>query len=179
MYEYLDRRYALALYEVAEKKGKVEEYIEALEQICKIIKSNEDFYNVVKHPQISTRKKKKTFINIFKGRIDEELLSFLLILIEKDRILYLEEKVNEIKKIYLEKHNTLRGVVKTTIPLKDYEYNELHSKLEKKYNKKIILEQEIDKSLLGGIYVRVHNEVLDYSIKSRLDELSELMFKSE
>lgn len=179
MYEYLDRRYALALYEVAESKDKVEQYIEDLEEICHLIEANNDFYEVIKHPQISTRKKKHTFINIFKGKIDEELLSFLLILIEKDRILYLKEKLNEMKKIYLEKHNTLTGVVKTTIPLSDEEYSSLLTKLEAKYNKKVILEQEIDKSLLGGIYVRVHNDVLDATIKSKLNELRDLMLKAE
>ena len=74
MYEYLDKRYALALYEVAEEKGKVEEYLNDLREICDLIDNNKDFYEVIKHPQISTRKKKQTFINIFKGKIDEELL---------------------------------------------------------------------------------------------------------
>ena len=105
MYEYLDRRYALALYEVAEEKGKVDEYIQDLREICDLIDNNKDFHEVVKHPQISTRNKKKTFINIFKGKIDEELLSFLLILIEKDRILYLREKLNEMEKIRLKENN--------------------------------------------------------------------------
>ena len=92
MYEYLDRRYALALYEVAEQKGKVDEYLGDLREICELIENNKDFFEVIKHPQIGTKQKKKTFINIFKGKIDEELLSFLLILIEKDRILFLKEK---------------------------------------------------------------------------------------
>ena len=106
MYEYLDRRYALALYEVAEEKGKVQQYIQDLREICNIIETNKDFYEVIKQPQISTKMKKKTFINIFKGHIDEELLSFLLILIEKDRILYLKEKLVEMEKIDLERKNT-------------------------------------------------------------------------
>ena len=80
----------------------------------KVIKSS---YEVIKHPQIGTKNKKKTFINIFKGKIDEELLSFLLILIEKDRILFLKEKLNEMEKIHLEKINALQGIVKTTVPL--------------------------------------------------------------
>jgi len=117
MYEYLDKRYALALYQVAEEKGKVEEYLNDLREICDLIDNNKDFYEVIKHPQISTRKKKQTFINIFKGKIDEELLSFLLILIEKDRMLFLREKLNEMEKIHLEKNNTLVAVVKSAIPL--------------------------------------------------------------
>ena len=139
MFEYLDRRYALALYEVAEEKGKVQEYLNDLREICDLIDNNKDFYEVVKHPQISTKQKKKTFINIFKGNIDEELLSFLLILIEKDRILFLREKLNEMEKIDLERKNTYRGIVKTTEPLSEEQYNKLLAKLEKKYNNQIAI----------------------------------------
>lgn len=179
MHEYLDRRYALALYEVAEKKGKVQEYLRDLREICEIIDTNKEFYEVIRHPQIGTKQKKKTFINIFKGKIDEELLSFLLILIEKDRILFLREKLNQMEKVDLEHKNTLKGIVKTTIPLKEEEFNTLVSKLEAKYNKHIILEQVIDKSILGGIYVRVNNDVIDGTVRSKLEELEELMLKTE
>ena len=46
MYEYLDRRYALALYEVAEKNGKVDEYLGDLREICSLIENNNDFLEV-------------------------------------------------------------------------------------------------------------------------------------
>lgn len=179
MYEYLDRRYALALYEVAKEKDKVDEYINDLREICDLIENNKDFYEVVKHPQISTKNKKRTFINIFKGKIDEELLSFLLILIEKDRILYLREKLNEMEKIDLERKNILSAVVKTAVPLLESEISDLQEKLEKQYNKKIIMATEIDKSLLGGVYVRVGNDVIDGTIKSKLEEMKDIMLKRE
>ena len=179
MYEYLDRRYALALYEVAKEKNKVDEYINDLREICDLIENNKDFYEVVKHPQISTKNKKRTFINIFKGKIDEELLSFLLILIEKDRILYLREKLNQMEKIDLERKNILSAVVKTAVPLLESEISNLQEKLEKQYNKKIIMTTEIDKSLLGGVYVRVGNDVIDGTIKSKLEEMKDIMLKRE
>jgi F-type H+-transporting ATPase subunit delta len=179
MYEYLDRRYALALYQAAEEKDKVEEYLKDLREICELIDNNKDFYEVIKHPQISTKRKKETFINIFKGNIDEELLSFLLILIEKDRILFLREKLNEFEKIDLERKNILRGIVKTTVSLKEDEFNSLISKLEAKYGKKVILEQVIDPTILGGIYVRINNEVIDGTVKLRLENLKKIMLSTE
>lgn len=179
MYEYLDRRYAFALYEVAEEKDKVEEYIEELKQVCSIIDANPDFYGIIKHPQISTNKKKKMFTSIFKGKIDEDLLSFLLILIEKDRILFLKEKLQQMENIYLEKHNTLKAVVKSVVPLTEEERNKLNEKLHRKYDKKIIIEEEIDKSLIGGLYVRVGDDVIDGTIKSKLTEMKQLMLKRE
>ncbi len=179
MYEYLDRRYALALYEVAESKGKVDEYLQDLREICDLIENNHDFYEVIRHPQINTRRKKQTFINIFKGKIDEELLSFLLILIEKDRILYLREKLNEMEKIDLERKNTLKGVIKTAVPLLDNEFNTLKDIFEKKYNKNIIFENKVDKKVLGGVYVRIGNDVIDDTVKSKIDEMKDLMLRKK
>ncbi len=176
MYEYLDRRYALALYEVAEQKEKVDEYLGDLREICELIENNKDFFEVIKHPQIGTKQKKRTFINIFKGKIDEELLSFL---IEKDRILFLKEKLKEMEKIHLDKLNVLQGIVKTTVPLEENEYNSLVEKLERKYNKEIILKKEIDPEILGGIYVRIGNDVIDGTVKTRLDNLEKLMLATE
>ena len=83
------------------------------------------------------------------------------------------------EKIDLERKNTLNGIVKTTVPLSKEEFEKLISTLEKKYNKNIILEQIIDESILGGIYVRVNNDVIDGTVKSKLEELKELMLKTE
>lgn len=179
MYEYLDRRYALALYEVAEKKGKVDEYLNDLREICDLIENNHDFYEVIKHPQINTRKKKQLFIDVFKGKIDEELLSFILILIQKDRILYLREKLNQMEQIDLERKNTIKGIVKTAIPLLPEEFEKLKTIFENKYDKTIIFETEVDKSVLGGVYVRVGNDVIDDTIKLKIDEMKDLMLKRE
>ena len=153
MYEYLDRRYALALYEVAEKNGKVDEYLGDLREICELIDKDEEFQEVIKHPQI--------------------------ILIEKDRILFLKEKLREMEKIHLDKLNVLQGIVKTTIPLEEYEYNSLVEKLEKKYNKDIILKKIIDPEILGGIYVRIGNDIIDGTVKTRLEDLKKLMLTTE
>ncbi|OFI01400.1 ATP synthase subunit delta, sodium ion specific [Clostridium acetireducens DSM 10703] len=179
MYEYLDRRYALALYKIGEEKGRVEEYIQDLNDIVDIIKNNNELLQLIKHPEVSTLRKKHIFTDIFKDKIDKELLRFLLILIEKDRILYLEEKLREMEKIHLEKKNTLMAKVKTVIPLEESEKEQLVKALEKKYNKKIILTEEVDTTIIGGVYVRVGNDVIDGTIKSRIEEMKKLAFSKE
>jgi F-type H+-transporting ATPase subunit delta len=151
MYEYLDKRYALAIYQVAEEKGKAERYLSELRELVSVINNNEEFLLVIKHPQISTSKKKEIFTNIFKDAIDEDLISFLLILIEKGRILFLHGILKEIEKIHLEKSNTLLANIKTVVPLNVDERVNLISKLENVYEKTIILNEEIDSSIIGGV----------------------------
>lgn len=179
MYEYLDRRYALAIYEIAERNNKVNEYIQDLTEICDLIEGNKDFHEIIKHPQINTTKKKQLFTDLFKGKIDEELLSFMIILIEKNRILHLREKLNQMVNIDLERKNIIRGMVKTAVPLLPEELEKLKVIFESKYDKKILFDTEIDKSLLGGVYVSVGNDVIDGTVKSKIEEMKDLMLKKE
>ncbi|NEZ47432.1 F0F1 ATP synthase subunit delta [Clostridium niameyense] len=177
MYEYLDKRYALALYEVAEEKNKVEQYIKELKDIVYMINTNKNIREIIKHPEISTSKKKNIFVDIFKDKIDKELLSFLLVLIEENRILYLEQKLKEMEKIYLDKRNMISAKVKTAVPLLEEEKKQLIDKLQKRYNKNIVLHEEIDKSIIGGVYVRIGDDVIDNTIKTKLQDMKKVMIK--
>jgi F-type H+-transporting ATPase subunit delta len=179
MHEYLDRRYALALYEIAEKNNNVDEYLRDLTEICNIFAENEDFYKVIKHPVINTTKKKQLFTDLFKGKIDDELLFFMIILIEKGRILQLKDILIQMENIDLERRNTIRGLVKTVVPLLDDELKQLKDIFEKKYEKTILFNTKVDKSLLGGVYVKVGNDVIDGTLKSKIDEMKDLMLKKE
>jgi F-type H+-transporting ATPase subunit delta len=177
MYEYLDRRYALALYRVAVEKDKVESYLAQLRELVELIYGNEDMMKLLRHPEISTLKKKQTFEKMFKGNIDDEVLSFLLILLEKDRILYLREKLEEMEKIHLEHNNTLLALIKTAIPLEVMQRKRLLEVLENKYGKKVIIKEEIDSTIIGGVYVRIGDDVIDGTIKTKLEKLKEVMLK--
>ena len=69
--------------------------------------------------------------------------------------------------------------VKSVIPLSEYQANKLTENLEKKFNKKIILKQEIDKSIIGGLYVVVGDEVIDGSVKSQLQQIKSQVLNNE
>lgn len=178
MYEYLNRRYALALYEIAEGKGKVKEYLDELEQVVNAINKDTEFLKIMEYPEISTADKKKMFTEIFKGKINEDIFSFLLVLIEKGRIDQLNEKFKEMKDIYLEKHNTVVAKVKTVIPLQESE-KEFEAETGKEIQQKVLIEDEIDPNIIGGVYIDVNNEVIDGTIRSKLSEMKKIMLKGE
>jgi F-type H+-transporting ATPase subunit delta len=72
-----------------------------------------------------------------------------------------------------EKNNILEGIVITAVPMKEEEVKELQTKLSAKYNKTVVLENEVDKSVLGGVLVRLGNEEIDGTVKNRLDKMKE------
>lgn len=176
-HEYLDKRYALALYEVAEEKSKAEEYLNELREITKVIDENVNLLDILKHPELSTNRKKELFQNVFKGKIENDILSFLLILIEKDRILDMNGILQEMENIHLGKNKTLVAYVKTVIPLNEKERKDLINNLEKKYNKKVILNEEIDKDIIGGVFVKIGDDIIDGTIRSRYESMRRLSLK--
>ncbi|WP_394855030.1 FoF1 ATP synthase subunit delta [Clostridium lamae] len=70
-------------------------------------------------------------------------------------------------------------MVKTTVPLTEEEYGRLISSLEKKYGKRIILEQIIDKEIMGGIYIKINDDVIDGTVEGKISKLKKSMFISE
>lgn len=174
MYEFLDRRYALALYETCKEAGNVETVLEELGEIVEELDNNEGLKKIIRNPQINKHNKKRIFEELFKGKIEDELLSFLLLLIDKGRILYLKEKYVQFKIIYLKNNNTVVAKIKSVIPLNDTEREAIKNKLEKHYEKNIIIEEEIDRTLIGGLLINVGDETIDGTIKTKLMDLKNI-----
>jgi len=178
-HEYLDKRYALALYEVAEEKGKVEEYLKELDELHYIINQNEDLLCIITHPDLSTSKKKELFESIFKNNIENDILAFLIIIIEKNRFDELKDIITEIKKIHLERCKVLSAVVTTVVPLTEDERTSLIAKLKNKYNKSIILDEQLDRDIIGGVHIRVGNDIIDGTIKGKINKIRRMTLKTD
>lgn len=179
MFEYLDRRYALAYYQVAEEKGKVLEYLQELRELVDLIITNTDIIQLINNPQISISRKKEVMKDIFSGKVNEDLIAFVNILIAKKRTHIASGILAQTEKIYLEKKNTVVAHVKTVISLDDAEKGELIRKLKVKYNKNILLEEELDESIIGGVYIKIGDDIIDGTLEHRLNQIQELMLKEK
>ena len=92
--------------------------------------------------------------------------------------MYLKEKVKEMEKIHLEKQNIIVAHIKSVIPLNEEQKSVLVEKLSKKYEKNIMLKEQLDKSLIGGLYVRIGDDVIDGTIKGKFEEIRKRVSKN-
>ena len=104
-------------------------------------------------------------------KIDNDLKNFFKILVEKGRITSVEAIEATYKELLNEKNNILEGYVISAVPMDNEKIKELETELSKKYNKNVTLENKVDKSVLGGVLVRLGNTEIDGTIKTRLDGL--------
>jgi F-type H+-transporting ATPase subunit delta len=173
MINIISSRYAEALFQVGEESNSTEKLYDELKAVVDIIKENNEFANILKSPIISKEDKKTLITNIFENKIDKEMINFMKILADKDRLSFLAGIQEAYKALLNNKNNILEGVAITAVPMGESEVNALQAKLSAKYNKTVILKNEVDESILGGVLVRLGNEEIDGTVKNRLDKMKE------
>lgn len=166
-------RYAEALFQIGEDEKITDKLYEELSEITKLFNECKEFYSVLKSPVISKKEKLSLIDNIIEDKVNINLKNFLKLLIEKNRISFIHDISYSYKELLNEKYNVIEGVVITAIPMNEKEIKELEEKLSQKYNKNVTLENKVDKSILGGVLVRLGNEEIDGTVKNRLDKVKE------
>ncbi|MDU2196808.1 MAG: F0F1 ATP synthase subunit delta [Peptostreptococcaceae bacterium] len=173
MMNVIANRYAEALFQIGEEEKLTDMLYQELSEIVNLIKVNQDLFSILKSPVISKKEKISLIDNIFEDKININIKNFLKILIEQDRISFISDISDSYKELLNEKNNILEGFVISAIPMKKEEIKELEEKLSEKYNKNVTLENKVDKSILGGVLVRLGNEEIDGTVKTRLDKMKE------
>lgn len=160
------------MFETALETGKMDTLYEEASALVPILLENPELLTLLGNPQIVKEEKIAIIHQVFDHKVAEELMSFLSIIVEKDRqsdmiaiFQYFIARVKEYKRI---------GAVYVTsaVELKSDQKASLEKKLlETTSYAEFEMHYETDPSLLGGMVVRIGDHVVDSSIKTRLYEL--------
>ena len=178
MAKLISKTYGDALFELAVEENKVDELLGEIEQLQEILKSNEEFGKLLTHPKIIKEEKLKVVTNVFKGRISDELLGFLTIVISKDRY----QDIDEILEYFLTEVKKYKGIgvatVTTAMPLRDEQCKKIEQKLlDTTEYKSMEMHYKLDTTLIGGMVIRIGDRVVDSSISTKLNELQKELLK--
>lgn len=171
MIDLIASRYAEALFQIGEEENKTDNLYKELKEVSSLITTNNDLNNVMKSPLVSKTEKIQLIDVLFAGKVDNDLKNFLKVLIEKGRMTSIKAIETTYKGLLNEKNNIIEGYVISAVPMNNEKIKELEIELSKKYNKNVTLENKVDKSILGGVLVRIGNTEIDGTIKTRLNGL--------
>ena len=161
-------RYAQALFEVGEETQTTNELYQELSELVVILNENKDLYNFLKSPLIGREDKKNVMKNIFENQLSKNMNNFLKIVIDKDRMSAIVNIQESYKNLLNDKNNILEGTVITAVALNEKEIKDLEKNLSTKYNKNVTLTNVVDETILGGVLVKLGNEEIDGTIRTRL-----------
>jgi F-type H+-transporting ATPase subunit delta len=165
------KRYAHALFNVALKKGTVDIISSEIYQLKSFCDKDKRFIGFLAAPQVLTEHKIAMVRTLFTTRLSPSLVSFLLLLIEKNRVDHLGEIAREFEKLVEDHKGLIRARVTTAVHVEEDYKNRLRERLETITGKNVEVLHRIDKKILGGIIVQLNYNIIDNSVKNQLDTL--------
>ncbi len=170
------QRYAKALIEIALSNEPVANAIATdLGFINKTINDNPDLKNSLNHPSYSATQKKEVLKKVFMGQVHELTLRLLDLLINKRRLDLLPGVEYSYRKLLNEKNNIVSAKLVSSEALSESNLADIKARLNEYLGKNLSLETTIDPSLIAGFVLRIGDQVIDGSLKGRLNNIEKVL----
>lgn len=166
------QRYADALFQLGEAQRNLDAIDRDLEGIAQILKDNGDLGMLWDSPIVSTEDKKQIVKQLFEGKINALTLNTLLLMFDNKRgasIMALQEAFRERFNGYRKR---MMVQVATALPLGEQQAADLKRELARATEREIEMEIALDPELIGGLVVKIGDQVIDNSLRGRLEALA-------
>ena len=174
------KRYAEALSGNISDTGALEKALGSLRGFEDALKTDEQLARFFEHPSISTEKKKNVVQEICSRlEVDAEVSRMMVLLNERGKVLFLGKIVEYFEHVVDRRLNRTRVHVTSAHPLTEANTDRLKTALNKILGKTILIDTEVDESLIGGIMLRIGDQVADDTIRNRLEILKRTIENEE
>ena len=171
-------RYALALFELSKENSELDTVEKNVRDFLELYISSQELENFVKNPtqlyinQITVIKEISKIM-----KFSQTLEKFLSILVVKRRIFYTKQIFSKFLILSSKKRGELTATLTSSKKLFSEEITTLNSELSRAIGSKIVFNNRVDESLLGGLKVQIGSLMIDTSIKNKLKKIEKLMLE--
>lgn len=171
-------RYAAALYMAAAKADKLAAVEQELSQVATLVADSDDFKEFVLDPSIPTQAKVEG-LNAVLGKLQASDITknFVALLSENNRLTQLNSILSSFENIAAEQRGEVTAVVTTAENLEADEVDEIVDGLTKllQPGQTLMLEQQVNPSIIGGVIIDIGDKHIDLSILSRIQKLQQIL----
>lgn len=168
------KRYSEAFFSLALDKNKVGEYKEDLKLVLDTFKGVDSIDLFFASEKITKQEKKDLIEKSFNEKISVDAKNLLKLLVDKGRMGYITEIAEDYFHLANENLNICEGLIESVRPIDETRIKELETLLAKN-GQTVVLKQKINKSLISGFRITLNNEVIDGSMKSKIDQMQDLL----
>ncbi len=166
--------YAKALFSLAQEQGIQEKIAQELLDFSAFLFESDQLRTILTG-QAFSMKERETVLDLMQEKVQLNPLVRRLVglLVARNRLLLLVAVEKAYRKLWDAEQGLIRGNVTTAETLSDAERQDLEKAFSKKLGKKVLLEQFVEKEILGGLIVSVQGRTFDGSLKTTLTRLTE------
>ena len=161
--------YAAALMSLAKSKELTERFAEDIRSLINIMDESPELKQFMGNPVIKTEDKKAVVKRIVENQVDPYMRNFLMLLIDRGRIIFLEQIGKQYLALLRELNKTVLAEVTSTVELNEDQKNTVRERVKLMTNARAVeIETKIDPSLLGGVIIKIGSQIIDSSLQGQL-----------
>lgn len=165
--------YAEALFKVAQTEGDLDRVEDELFRFGKLLETNHELKQALADSNIDRAQRVKVLDELLADKVSPHTLGLVTFIVAQDRARQLPQILEELSRIAAEARKSVLAEVRTAVPLDDNQRTKLADALSKATGMNVELKVLIDESVIGGIYAKVGDIIIDGTVKRRLEQLKE------
>ncbi|MFB2839164.1 ATP synthase F1 subunit delta [Floridanema evergladense] len=171
--EVIAEPYAEAMMSVAQSQNLTEKFGEDARGLIELVKSSPELQKFFSDPLVPVAKRKEVIRQIIRDQVHPLMMNFLMLLIDKKRILFLEAIANEYLSRLRELNQTVLAEVTSAVELNEDQKHSVREKVKSLTGKQEVeLATKVDRDLIGGVIIKVGSQVFDASLRGQLRRIS-------
>lgn len=164
----VDRTYAQALLALAQENHQVDEVAEQVAQLDELLGANPSLRRLLSSPLISAADRAGTIRRLFEGRVSDVLYRFLQVLGRKGRLGNWPGIARALGELVQERHGIVEVDAYVAAPLDDTARRRVADGIGAALGKTVQLQQHVDDLLIGGLKIRVGDQLIDATVATQL-----------
>ncbi|GGQ25859.1 F0F1 ATP synthase subunit delta [Streptomyces mutabilis] len=171
----LEELAAMADFTAAQKAGTLDDVEDELFRFGRIVSSDTGLRSALTDRAASTSAKSELLHRLLGGRAKATTERLVTRLVTAPRGRSLETGIESLSKLAAERRERTVAVVTSAVPLSDTQKRRLGAALARLYGRAMHLNLDVDPEVLGGIRVRVGDEIINGSLADRLEDAARRM----
>jgi F-type H+-transporting ATPase subunit delta len=169
-------RYATALFDLAQNKKTLDKVEASLDSLSNALNESPDLRALISSPVVGRDAAKATVAALAKKmKLDTLTGNTLGVLADNRRLSELPAVIRSFGSLLSAHRGEVRAEVVSAFPLSDVQVDAVKANLKKRVGSDVTVSTKVDPSLLGGLVVRIGSQMIDSSIKTRLNSLANAM----
>ena len=165
--------YADALFSVAEAEGNISAVEDELFGFSQTLQTNEDLRSTLSDPEIPVSKRLQIIEDLLDGKASSTTTSLLTMVVSAGRAGDLPSIINAFVERSANSRNKAVATVRSAIDLTQEQHQRLTEAIKTSTGKDVEVKVVIDPSVLGGAITEIGDDIIDGSVRRRLNQLRE------
>jgi F-type H+-transporting ATPase subunit delta len=165
------RPYAEAVFGLAERAGSSGKWLGWLATMAQVA-GNPEMRECIGNPNVGAKALYDLFVALCREEFPPEARNFVRVLIANDRLALLPEIHAQFAELKNEKDGVVEAEIRSAFPLDNAQINGLVADISKRFGRRVQPRVTVDKDLIGGVRITVGDEVIDGSVRGRLQGMA-------